>query len=72
MAADGALAGYARDGYFCEMFGMEAVRSLGLAAYFVSGYLYDPVLDGAEAGMVGAGSTHAWAPPRISWIWRSR
>jgi transglutaminase-like putative cysteine protease len=37
---------------------MEAVRSLGLAARFVSGYLYSPVAD--NAGNIGGGSTHAW------------
>jgi len=35
---------------------MEAVRSLGLAARFISGYLYVP----DRAGHVGGGSTHAW------------
>jgi transglutaminase-like putative cysteine protease len=40
---------------------MEAVRSLGMAARFVTGYLYDPALDGGvENGTVGAGTTHAW------------
>ncbi|MEQ8604279.1 MAG: transglutaminase family protein [Marivibrio sp.] len=40
---------------------MEAVRSLGMAARFVTGYLYDPALDGgAAAGVIGAGTTHAW------------
>jgi len=42
------------------LFMMEAVRAVGLAARFVSGYLYDPALDGAGDAMVGAGSTHAW------------
>ena len=37
---------------------MEAVRSLGLAARFVSGYLYSPVTD--NAGNTVGGSTHAW------------
>ena len=39
---------------------MEAVRSLGFAARFVSGYLYDPALDGGPSGTQGAGATHAW------------
>jgi transglutaminase-like putative cysteine protease len=54
---------------------MEAVRRLGVAARFVSGYLYDPALDPAgaqrDAGdgndtvpttvpTTGAGATHAW------------
>jgi transglutaminase-like putative cysteine protease len=42
------------------LFMMEAVRSVGLAARFISGYLYDPAIDGAGDAMVGAGSTHAW------------
>jgi transglutaminase-like putative cysteine protease len=36
---------------------MEAVRSLGLAARFVSGYLYVPSRDGPEN--IRGGSTHA-------------
>jgi transglutaminase-like putative cysteine protease len=50
---------------------MEAVRSLGMAARFVSGYLYDEKLVGADQGMVGGGSTHAWAQvflPGAGWI----
>ena len=39
---------------------IEAVRSLGFAARFVSGYLYDPALDGGPGGTQGAGATHAW------------
>jgi transglutaminase-like putative cysteine protease len=50
---------------------IEACRRLGVAARFVSGYLYDPAVDGAEVGMVGAGSTHAWAElylPGAGWV----
>ena len=53
---------------------MEAVRRLGLAARFVSGYLYDPALDdGAPGGdgTVGAGATHAWLQvylPGAGWV----
>jgi transglutaminase-like putative cysteine protease len=49
---------------------MEAVRSLGFGARFVTGYLYDPVLDGGQA-MQGAGATHAWADvylPGAGWV----
>jgi transglutaminase-like putative cysteine protease len=37
---------------------MEAARSLGLAAQFVSGYVYST---SAKAGRTGGGQTHAWA-----------
>ncbi|HJQ58626.1 MAG TPA: transglutaminase family protein [Vineibacter sp.] len=41
---------------------MEGARSLGLAARFVSGYIYDPGRDSvADAPAVeGGGATHAW------------
>ncbi|MBV8399521.1 MAG: transglutaminase family protein [Acetobacteraceae bacterium] len=48
---------------------MEAVRSLGLAARFVSGYLYRPGRD--AGGHVGGGSTHAWVRvylPGAGWV----
>ncbi|MCR0981991.1 transglutaminase family protein [Roseomonas populi] len=53
---------------------MEAVRSLGLAARFVSGYLYSPVADGTGSsaeGHVGGGATHAWVRvylPGAGWV----
>ena len=54
---------------------MEAVRRLGMATRFVSGYLYDPALDNAaEPGAsptVGAGATHAWLQvylPGAGWV----
>lgn len=53
------------------LFMMEAVRSLGLAARFVSGYLYDEKLVGADAGVIGGGATHAWVQvflPGAGWI----
>jgi transglutaminase-like putative cysteine protease len=37
---------------------IEAARTLGLAARFVSGYLYSPATAGK--GNVGGGATHAW------------
>lgn len=49
---------------------IEAARSFGFGARFVTGYLYDPVLDGGDA-MQGAGATHAWAEiylPGAGWV----
>ena len=48
---------------------IEAARSLGLAARFVSGYLYVPSADGPTN--VGGGATHAWVQiylPGAGWI----
>ena len=53
------------------VFTMEAVRCIGLAARFVSGYLYDERLIGSEAGLVGSGATHAWLQvylPGAGWV----
>jgi transglutaminase-like putative cysteine protease len=50
---------------------IEAARSLGFGARVVTGYLYDPSVDGSSAAAVGAGSTHAWADiyvPGSGWI----
>lgn len=50
---------------------MEAVRSLGFAARFVSGYLYEEKLLAAESGVVGGGATHAWMQvflPGAGWV----
>jgi transglutaminase-like putative cysteine protease len=46
---------------------IEAVRALGFAARFVSGYVYG----GGSAGMVGGGNTHAWVRvylPGSGWV----
>ena len=46
---------------------MEAARSLGLAARFVTGYLYETSGEGA----VGGGATHAWCSvyvPGAGWV----
>jgi transglutaminase-like putative cysteine protease len=51
---------------------IEAVRSLGFGARFVTGYLYDPKLDkGGDDGTLGAGATHAWCEvylPGAGWV----
>lgn len=53
---------------------IEAVRELGFAARFVTGYLYTPHLDlnlDSSEEVKGAGSTHAWAEvylPGAGWI----
>ena len=52
------------------LFMMEAVRSLGFAARFVSGYIFVPETDPAAAG-VGGGATHAWMQvylPGAGWV----
>ncbi|MGE0565172.1 MAG: transglutaminase N-terminal domain-containing protein [Pseudolabrys sp.] len=57
----------------CRDFAMlfiEAARHLGFGARFVSGYLYDPMLDKGEATEATA-ATHAWAEvylPGAGWI----
>lgn len=49
------------------VFMIEALRALGLAARFVSGYIYAP----ERGGRVGGGSTHAWLRvylPGAGWV----
>ncbi len=49
------------------LFMIEAVRSLGFAARFVSGYLHVP----SSSGRTGGGSTHAWVQvylPSAGWV----
>ncbi len=46
---------------------MEACRSLGIAARFVSGYIFTP----SSSGLAGGGATHAWIQaylPGAGWI----
>ena len=56
----------------CRDFAMlmiEAVRALGFAARFVSGYVYSPLR--ASDGRVGGGNTHAWVRvylPGCGWV----
>ncbi len=48
---------------------MEAARSLGFAARFVTGYIYVPDRDGSQT--LGGGSTHAWCQvylPGAGWV----
>lgn len=54
---------------------LEAVRQLGFAARFVTGYLYDPLTDQTDAegrhSLQGSGATHAWVQvflPGAGWI----
>ncbi|QTC92232.1 transglutaminase family protein [Brevundimonas goettingensis] len=47
---------------------IEAVRSLGFAARFVSGYVYSPT---QHEGRIGGGNTHAWVRvfiPGSGWV----
>ena len=39
---------------------IEALRTLGLGARFVSGYLYDMTAAGTTDRLVGGAATHAW------------
>lgn len=51
------------------LFMIEALRRLGIAARFVSGYLFIP--GDKEHGYVGGGSTHAWVRaylPIVGWV----
>jgi transglutaminase-like putative cysteine protease len=50
---------------------MEAVRTLGFAARFVSGYVYDAALMDSAERVVGGGATHAWCSvylPGAGWV----
>jgi transglutaminase-like putative cysteine protease len=50
---------------------MEACRTFGLAARFVSGYVYDSKLATATGATVSSGTTHAWMQiflPGAGWV----
>lgn len=50
---------------------MEGARSLGIAARFITGYLYDPVLDTASADGTAHAYPHAWLEvylPGAGWV----
>jgi transglutaminase-like putative cysteine protease len=50
---------------------IEAARSLGFGARFVTGYLYDPELESPGDGLIGATATHAWCEiylPGAGWV----
>jgi transglutaminase-like putative cysteine protease len=49
---------------------VEALRRLGYAARFVTGYLYSPEHPARDASVRGAGATHAWCEvflPELGW-----
>lgn len=50
---------------------MEAVRSLGFAARYVSGYVHSPADDSGHERHQGGGATHAWVQvylPEAGWV----
>lgn len=51
---------------------IEALRRIGFACRFITGYIYDAALDtGVGSGATGSGATHAWAQvylPGAGWL----
>jgi len=51
---------------------IEALRRIGFACRFITGYIYDAALDkGGTPGMTGSGATHAWVQvylPGAGWL----
>jgi transglutaminase-like putative cysteine protease len=50
---------------------MEGVRSLGIAARFITGYLYDPALDNSDGQAAAPAYPHAWMEvylPGAGWV----
>ena len=50
---------------------MEGARALGLAARFITGYLYDPAADNAAGGVASPAYPHAWMEvylPGAGWM----
>jgi transglutaminase-like putative cysteine protease len=50
---------------------IEALRALGLACRYESGYLYDSKLDGGDVAKTGSAATHAWLTvylPGAGWV----
>ena len=50
---------------------IEALRRIGFACRFMTGYIYDGALDFGGSAVAGSGATHAWAQvylPGAGWL----